>query len=393
MFKNRLEKNIFLFYCIEFLTNFLFIIPVWVTFYTKFLNFTEIALLSSIGIGIGILLQLPTGVFADLYGRKTSIFLGSLLWGLGWMITGFAQGSMLIIIGILLARVGESFVSGADVALIYDLLKEKGEEVRFQKIRSISVLCMQFAIIIASIGAGFLYNLWNGLPFVLSGVMFFVSATLVLFLDEPQVQSKLLTVEFRHYVEKMKNGLQQLWKNTSTSYTSLFYICVGGLTWSWQTYFTQIYATNIGYSVFEKGILFAAIRFINVILIIRILRLDKYLSKKNIYIFFPVIILFSSFFTLIPSKVVGTILLLTMTLSSTLRFIVLDKYVNEHFESSHRATSLSALNMLVSTLNLIVVGISGPLLDRFPTSYTFVLMGIFAALTILPLGLKLSKRN
>jgi hypothetical protein len=85
-------------------------------------------------------------------------------------------------------------------------------------------------------------------------------------------------------------------------------------------------------------------------------------------------------------------LLFTMTLASSLRFSILDGYINEEFDSYSRATSLSSLNMLIRFMYMGIVTISGLFLDNYFTGYIYAGMGIVAILTILPLGIKLARQ-
>ncbi len=347
------------------------------------------SLLNGVAIAVEFLLQIPTGAFADMVGRRTSMVVGAIIWGSALILEAFAKNGLMIIAGELLAGVGTAFVSGANLALVYDSLKQIDKEHEFYKVRSIDVLMMQMAIIISSIIAGYLFNFWQGLPFLFTGIAFITGAVASMFFYEVKKDHKDLRLS--HYIEQSKLGFKEIFKDEATKQVSLFYIFVGGLTWAWQTYFNQIYATSIGYSVMGKSWLFAIIRFVNAIILIRVLHFEKYVTKRNIYLFFPAIILFSSFFAIIPFKTFGTFLLFTMTISSTIRVIVLDKYVNEKFESKYRATALSALNMFLSIFMIFLMIISGPIIDHLSTGIAYFVMGVIALILILPRGIALSK--
>ena len=45
-------------------------IGVWVLIWTKYMTFTQIGVVYSVGLFASILLQLPTGALADIIGRK-----------------------------------------------------------------------------------------------------------------------------------------------------------------------------------------------------------------------------------------------------------------------------------------------------------------------------------
>jgi MFS family permease len=385
------QRNIPLIYGADFLNALLFIIPVWVAFYRQYLSFTQISLMTSVAIAIGIVFEMPTGAVADFFGRKKSIALGMMVYAFGACLIGFAHNGWMIIAGALINGIGNTFISGASTAVLYETLKEVGEEKQFAKIRSNDVLINQLGIILSSVFAGYLYAMWQGLPFVLTGITSAFGGLLYLFMQEPTIEKEKFTV--KNFALQHVRGLHEAFKTRYLTNLSLFYGLVGGITWGWQTYFTQIYATSIGYSEIGKSWLFAIIRLVNSIIIIRLLHFDKHLTRKNMFLFFPLIILFSALFAPLPSHALGTVLLFTMTMSSTIRFIVLDKYVNEEFSSKYRATTLSALNMFVSLVQIAILAISGPLLDHFSAGFVYFCMGIFALVTILPQGVYLSRHQ
>lgn len=388
----KADLNIILFYITDFCFNLVFLIPVWVTFYTRYFNLAQISLISVVSTAVMLLLQIPTGVFADIFGRKTSIIIGSVIRTLGNLSIVFWPGPLSIIAGEICYGIGTSFVSGANLALLYDSLKEAGREKEFLRIRTINQSISQVALIGSTFLAGYLFYIWNLLPFLVTAVAIFLTGVFSLFFYE-NVRVRDLQLEKKLYFEKTVNGIKEIFKNKEISLISVFYILVGGVTWSWQVFFNQIYATSLGFSVTGKSWLFAIIRFVNVIVIIRLLHLEKYLSKKNIYLAYPLLMIIAAIPAIFPVKIIGTLLLFLLTFLSTSRYIVLDQYVNEQYESKYRATALSTLNMFVSVAQIIIVFLSGQLLDRFNTGLVYFLTGCLTVILILPLGLYLSAKN
>ncbi|MBI3577074.1 MFS transporter [Candidatus Gottesmanbacteria bacterium] len=383
------RRNIFLYYLTNFLSALLFTIPIWVTYQRQFLTFSQMSLLWGIRVFAALLFELPTGAFADIFGRKVSVSLGFTIQVLGSLFMAFAQSAWHIGAGLILIGIGDAFTSGALVAIVYDTLKDAGQASHFAKIRSNGVFLTQIGIIVSSIFSGYLFSIWQGLPYVGEAVVFGMAAILYLGMIETRLRHSNIRVST--YIRQLKDGFAHTFQKGSVRDLSLFYVLVGGITWSWQTFFNQIYATSIGYSEIGKGWLFAIIRFVNAILIIRLLHIERLFQKKTMFLFFPAVILFSSLFAVVPIKAWGTLLLFTMTLASTMRFVVLDAYVNEAFSSQHRATALSTLNMFVRLIFIILVVVSGPILDRYPVAIMYVLIGIGALVTVLPRGIKLAK--
>lgn len=81
-----------------------------------------------------ILLELPTGMLADMFNRKTWVCLDTVLSLAEFAIIIFATSFWHFAIAISLSAVGHAFQSGATNALIYDSLKSTGHEGQFEKV-------------------------------------------------------------------------------------------------------------------------------------------------------------------------------------------------------------------------------------------------------------------
>lgn len=84
--------------------------------------------------GVTMLLELPTGMLADRFSRKTWIVLDSFLSLAEFVIIIFAHQFWHFAVAIGLSGVGNAFQSGAYNSLIYDSLKSTGDEKDFEKI-------------------------------------------------------------------------------------------------------------------------------------------------------------------------------------------------------------------------------------------------------------------
>src|SRR3989338_1957720 len=113
----NLESNVWKYYFIEALSGFLLIMPIIVPFYQENgLNVTQLFLIqAAFSIAI-VLLEIPSGYFADIYVIKNSIVFGLLVWALGCWIYAFSYSFLGFLISELILGVGVAFVSGANTA-------------------------------------------------------------------------------------------------------------------------------------------------------------------------------------------------------------------------------------------------------------------------------------
>src|SRR3989344_8824337 len=131
-----MKRNITLLQFFRVVRNFALFIPIIVPFYQENgLSQTEIYVLQSLFAMTIVLLEVPSGYFADCVGRKQSIFIGSVLSTLGFISYSVATGFFPLLFSEIILGIGYSFISGADIALAYDsFATEKNEKgyLRFQ---------------------------------------------------------------------------------------------------------------------------------------------------------------------------------------------------------------------------------------------------------------------
>lgn len=115
----------------RFLTSFALgtILPVYVLYFRHYqINLFQIALLASIFEASILIFEMPTGLVADIYGRKISVILSafvSFISGIFFIFFPFLFG---FIIAEILSGLGETFRSGALEAWLVDSLKHEGKE-------------------------------------------------------------------------------------------------------------------------------------------------------------------------------------------------------------------------------------------------------------------------
>ena len=91
----------------------------------------EFATLKSVYYLSTIVLELPGGVFADRFGRRTALVACAALNGTGCFLYAAATEFWALALAELLLACGTALLSGADTALLYDSLRASGELERY----------------------------------------------------------------------------------------------------------------------------------------------------------------------------------------------------------------------------------------------------------------------
>lgn len=96
----------------------------------------QIALLQTLLYLVSALAEIPTGFLADRIGRRTSIVFGQSLIALCLVGEVTLSGYPWFVAIFILYGIGMAFVSGAETALLYDLLRRRGLEIHYVKVKS-----------------------------------------------------------------------------------------------------------------------------------------------------------------------------------------------------------------------------------------------------------------
>ena len=106
-------------------------------------------------------LEVPTGWFADRFGSRRSLILGSVLQVAGMICCWLAEGIPGLIAACLLVAVADAFRSGADQALLYRTCLALGREPAFQQIEARSRAVQVVVLAALTVAGGAVVSTWG----------------------------------------------------------------------------------------------------------------------------------------------------------------------------------------------------------------------------------------
>lgn len=333
------------------------------------------------------ILELPSGALADLIGRRKTILVGSVIGAFGFLLIPFASHFIHYLLLALLVGVSDSFRSGSEEAILYDSYKEEKNEKKYEKAYANANVIYQFGLIIATALGGFIFQYSNYLPFILYGISLIIVSILSYQYIEPKIDSNKFTLS--NYKKQISDGAKEAFKTSYTKYLSLFYIFVGGISWSSTLYFNAYIMVDLGFDDATRGYITAAMRLINVVIISKLLTNKKLFNKNRKIIFFPIIMLFGYLPGFWLNGYSGLPFVQTVMIITTARWIVLSPLTNAVFSSKYRATAISLLSLLIGFVYIAMTSISGFIIPTFGIKAMYSLLGIFSLLTVVPLTYKL----
>jgi MFS family permease len=122
-----MARDLRLFYLFRLLATSYLWVPISVLLMqSRGLSFTEIMILGGVYSAVVILVEIPTGVFADRIGRRQSMMLGTLAMVAACLVAYHAESMAAFAVSEALAATSMALCSGADSAYLFDLLRENG---------------------------------------------------------------------------------------------------------------------------------------------------------------------------------------------------------------------------------------------------------------------------
>ncbi|MBI2133521.1 MFS transporter [Candidatus Woesearchaeota archaeon] len=379
MFDFDIKSNIWKMYFVNFLRNLHFFGAVAIPFFLDWANigYARIFILEAFFMFWIFMLEIPTGVVADKYGRKASIILGGLFSAISISIFGFINNYWAFFLAEFIGALGFALLSGADKALIYDSLiqtkRDKDAKVFFSRYESAGTLGMLIGFPLGSLiaGSSFLpYPKTLPLTFIISGVFMLLAFFVAITLSEPKRKEKV-----EEFIKEGFDGFKYIFKHKKLRVFALNFALISATTF-FMFWFYQSLAGVVGIDVKYNGFIGAGFNLFSMLLLLNIKRIENLFGMKNA-LFYSAILPGLFFIGLVFFRNVYFVLVAIFLITGLkiMRSPVLSDFMNRHIESRNRATVLSGVSMLEKIIVMILYPIVGLLAD-FSLWATFLFLGI-----------------
>ena len=381
----HLKSNINKMYLLKAVKWFMIIMPIIVLFFEEHgLSLTQIMILQATYSFIVALFEIPSGFFADIYGRRLSLFYGSIFIFVGYLIFSFFSGFSEFFVAEIFLGIGGSLVSGADSAIIYDTLLELEEDEDYTKIEGINYGIGNVSEGIAGVLGGFLALTSLDLPVYIQTFVMFFSIPISYSLIEPKSSYKLA---------KSLNSILLIVKETFLDNKKLkWYIIyssamgIGTLSIAW---FVQPFLIELQTPLVYYGIIWASLN-----IIAGITSYYSYLFNNNNLLIYISLLMIISFICLgLNITIYGLIFIVLIYIIRGVITPNLRNLININSTSERRATVLSLRSFMIRISFAIIAPILGYITDSYNISYVFYVLAIIVGLTSLLAIYKLKINN
>jgi MFS family permease len=369
----KLRSNIWKIYLFEVLAGMFFSVPIMVLFWQdNGLSLTEVMILQSIFAILAVILEVPTGYFADVYGRKKALIIAAITGAIAISAYSLGHNFLQFLIAEIFFALSVSFTSGTVSAIVYDTLQEIGEEKNYKKVWGNVLFYGMIALALSNILGGFIakidlrYALYASIPF------FVLMIPLAFVLQEPQ-RHKLI-FEKGYLKELLKIIKVALIQNKKLRwiiiYSGVIYAFNQSALWLYQPYF-KLSGLDIAYF----GIVFASFQVVAAFSSKYAHKLEEKLGQK--YSLVMLIFLVAGSYFLMSNFV----FLFSFSFCFIQQFVrgfknaVVTDYINQLTESNMRATVLSAESFVGRLLYAAIIPIFGWIADVYTLGQALTVMG------------------
>jgi MFS family permease len=356
----------------------LFPAPVMVLFWQENgLSLTQVMVLQALfALGV-VVLEIPSGYFADVFGRKRALVFAGGAYFMAIVIYSAGHNFGQFLIAEMFFAVAVSLVSGVDSALLYDTLQATQESHRYQEVYGKVAFYNLLGIAFASVAGGVLATINYRATFYATLPFYLVLAPLAAFLREPPRQKLRIEQGYLPALGKIIN--YALRENVRLRWIIIYAGIILGLNnaalWLYQPYF-KLSGLELGYF----GLAFASFQVVAAFSSKTAYRVERFLGAR--YSLALLTVMVGASYLLMGH----CIFVLSFSFAFLHQFVrgfasvVITDYVNQLTESVQRATVLSVQSLMMRLCYALIIPGVGKLADAGSVILALKVLGIVTLL-------------
>lgn len=323
--------------------------------------------------------EVPTGIFADIYGQKKSIIVGYLIEVFSVAMLLIQPNAITFLILYFIRGVGSSFVSGSEEALIYESA-QRTEHKDYKRIYSRFLSNSQLGFVFATITAGVVFSYFGSASFVpliiASTTCFLIVAFAAMFLDD----YKNIKVS-NEKGKDMFDVVRKSFRLSKSNYIVKSVILVSALTLSGEYFIQDVYQPyfqSYGVEAFWLGAVLSFGTLLNAFFLRKISIFENIFSTSKLILAINLFLgVCYVLLTILVSPVFLVGLYVIMNGLFNIQQPILSDYVNRETESDIRATVLSTISLIRRFVQMFIFFLIAFLLSNYGIEKSFIFQGAY----------------
>lgn len=334
-------------------------------FIDKGLSTYEIMLMQSIYMAAITLLEVPSGIFSDRYGRKLTLVIAFSAYLMAWIILLFANNFLSALPYQIFFALGVSFQSGTYTAYIFEASKADGAKEDFRALIAHINSYKLYGMVISSLAGVTLYKI-GGFTMVLIATAISASAALLLTILLPKQNNDFDTEPVKNIKDIILTSISIFGKTKLLALTSIENILYGAAIGTF-SYFNMIMLKENGFPVQFNGYYLALMFFLSAFVLKRLsnILIKEVKDYRGITWISVLISVFVLFVCYVKDAYLTAVLWLLIAILNHLRTPFAESILNNQLENQYRATVLSCVSLGRSLLGMLLAPIFGFIYDSY----------------------------
>ncbi len=389
MSRLQLRSNIRAVFYYDILSSLLFLAPVFILYVKGKFGLSDAMMLQTVFVVSSAIFEVPAGVFADKFGRKASLIVGSFLLTISLILYGMIDSFNLFILIEAVIGLSYAFKSGTSNAILYESMLMLKRESEYKKVVG-KINQYSFAsVAVASIIGGLIADISLEYTFFATSFSSFLAMLVAFRIEEPRYEVKK---EEKSFIKGAFSEL--LMENRALRY--VFIISLMIFVFNQVLFFTyQPYFEFVGIDIIWFGAIMASFQIVAGFASRYAHIFEKSFGfLKSLWVLFAITII--GIFLL--GNVVGVFSFVFIYLQQIVRGVrpvIVGDFIHKNISSRYRTTVLSLQSFLTKIVYVPFMLYMSSLTDRFSLTMSINIMGITATIFmfITVVGSILSKKR
>lgn len=358
------------------------------------LNLFEVNLVNVVFFTTMFFWEIPTGAFADTFGRKKSYVISCFVFSIGEIIYFQSSSMMGFLAAEIVAGVGRTFANGAYHAWLVDTLKHHGFEGSTKSVFRKEQMVRQFVSVPGGIVGAYVGSFDLAYPWLIGGVIGIVSGSLALF----TMKEEYFVAKKAHILDSIKDMFTTAKKGMRISQSSqplrfiiavtfVMAFAVQALNMQWQPFFGQTIRNTTYFGFIWAGI--ATMLFVGMHWSLKVA--SRFSDDRSAMVFCCVASGIGMIATVLTKDYIGLSIgmFLLHEIPRGAYAPIKEAFLNDNIDQRERATVISCQSTFTHLACLLGLFVSGAVANSASISVAWVLSGsLLIIATVLLRGFK-----
>jgi MFS family permease len=380
--------NINGYYAFHLFVNVAFWLPIYAIFFLhQGLSYSALLLLYAVDNLLQTVIEIPSGVLADKWGRKPVLLLGALMQATGFLLIAFGGSIAWYIVAMALHGTALAFLSGSDAAFLYDSLVAAGRDKEFRRIEGRAYMFNLIGWGAGGLLGGLLAAKSLALPYILSGLASVLAFFVMAVCTEPPRREAYDGVA----LSLLKDAFGAVRQNGMIRSIIIYSSVIFGLLLAMHK-FSQPYLERAGIGLEYFGVIYFVWLMCAAISSNYSERIGNAIGLRVYFLLLPLITGGVIIYLGLMQNVFGVALaVLYQFVWGSLR-PQMYQIINHEAETSARATLLSMSGFGMSIMYVLVVPSIGWVADRYDFPVALLILGMSVLVLGIPSAIAVTKR-